>query len=146
VDVAKKVGLTLFVASWLFPVLTLFVLARAGQAQQVPNSDFLFAFLLLLSGIVFASRYMVRRAGLGRRGKLIMALVILSILLLFFAPAVQTLPRDSSTGSVCKGSICSTVTEWASITTYYYCWGASYSYDRINGLVAGLQMGCPPPL
>jgi hypothetical protein len=144
VDTAKKVGLTLFFVAWFFLALTLFVLARIWQAQQVSTSDFLFILLLLLSGTVFASRYIGRKLGLQRRGRLIMALVIVSIFLLFFAPAVQKIPSpQGGTGVTCKGNICSDVTQWGSATDYYYCWGGSYSYDTIDGLVLGIETGCP---
>lgn len=142
-DTAKKVGLTLFVSAWFFLAATLFFLQRIGEAQQVPTSDFLFFLLIILSGTVLSSRYIDRTRGLKRRGRLAMVLVVVVLLLVFLAPAVRTLPSDGGYGTVCRGSVCSNVTQWVSLTAYYFCWGGSYSYDTIDGLVLGLEVGCP---
>ena len=149
-DTLQRAGLALFIAAWFFLAATLFLLARIGIAQQVTTSDFFFVLLIILSGTVFASRYVDRRMRLKRTGRLVMVLIMIGMFLLFFAPAVQTTPTSGGYGSVCiplpGHEVCSIVTQWASLTAYRFCWGGTYSYDTIDGLQLGIQMGCVPPL
>jgi len=145
-DTSQKVGLTLFVAAWFFLAATLFLLAGIGMPQQVSTSDFFFILLLILSGTVFASRYIDRKMELKRLGRLVMALIIVGMFLLFFTPAVQTSPTAHGYSTVCVRAACSIVTQQVSLTAYYYCWGGSYSYDTIDGLQLGIRTGCPAPM
>jgi peptidoglycan/LPS O-acetylase OafA/YrhL len=141
VDAAKKVGLTLFVVAWPFLAASFL-----SSMIQPSTSGFLFLFLLLLSGLMFVSTYASKRMGLHRRGKLIMALVIVGILVLFFVPAVQTLASGGDTSTVCRGTVCASVTQWASLTDFHYCVGVKYQFDTIDGRMVIMNTGCPPPM
>ncbi|MDV3292636.1 MAG: hypothetical protein LYZ70_00010 [Nitrososphaerales archaeon] len=108
----------------------------------------IFLALLLLSAITFAVDLLNRKMRLGTRGKVVTAVVVIGLLLLFFAPAVQTLPSGGGTGTECNQNGCSEVYQFKSITNSLWCWGATYSYapPPASDLAFGINMGCLPPL
>ncbi len=141
-DTVEKAELALFVAAWI----ALAAVLLPPSMIQPSTSFFLFSFLLLLSAMVFASKFVDRRLRLQTKGKFVMILVIVSLLIVFFAPAVQTMPTAGGSGSVCKGGVCSSIEQWASLTDRYYCVGTKYQFDSIDGLIISFDTGCPPPM
>ncbi len=139
-DGIQKVSFGLFAAAWV-------VLAAGALWSLWSFSGFTFLVLLLLSGVTFAVGFSNRRMRLQRRGKLLIDFAVVSSLLLFLAPAVQTLPNGQSTGSICNGNGCSDVVQFESVTDYFWCIGAFYQYSAPP--VVDLQFyvfwgNCPP--
>jgi UDP-N-acetylmuramyl pentapeptide phosphotransferase/UDP-N-acetylglucosamine-1-phosphate transferase len=138
-DRTQKVGLAFFIAAWA-------VLATAKALSYWESITFIFLALLLLSAVTFASDLFSKKMKLRMRGRIITAIIVVGLLLFFLAPAVQTIPRDQSSGSYCDSSGCSEVFQYESMTASLWCWGAYYSYSPLPALDLsfGISMGCPP--
>jgi len=140
-DRAQKVSLVLFVAA-------LVVLASDVASSM---SFYWFAgaasvLLLVLSGLALGFDLLAKRMQPRPVGKVAMAFVLVGVVLLFFAPAIQTLPSGGGSGSYCNPSGCSSVTQMKSVTEYLWCLGAEYQYSPPPASEFFFQFyaGCPP--
>ncbi len=106
------------------------------------DSGFAFLLLFLLSVVTYGFGFFTKRMRLQRRGKLIAASIIIGMLLLFFAPAVQTLPSGGSSGSYCDPA-CSSINQFQSVTEYFWCMGAQYQYSLPPSVEFYFTVGCP---
>jgi len=98
--------------------------------------------LFLLSGVTYSFGFFTKRMKLHGRSKLIAAPIIVGILLLFLAPAVQTLPSGGSSGFYCDPT-CSSITQFQSVTEYFWCMGAQYQYSLPPSVEFYFTLGCP---
>jgi len=133
----QRLALALFVLAW--------AALGAGAALSLWESTAgIFLSLLLLSFITFAVDLFNRKMRLELRGKVATAVVVMGLLLLFFAPAVQTIPSGGSTATTCNRNGCSEVYQFKSITNSLLCWGASYQYrpPPVSDLAFGINIGC----
>jgi hypothetical protein len=139
-DRVQKVGLAFFIAAWA-------VLITGATLSLWQSTEGIFLSLLLLSFIAFASDLFSRKTGLRTRGKIVTVVVIVGLLLLFYAPAVQSLPSGQSTGTECNPHGCSEVYQFKSLTDFLWCWGAIYQYSPppVSDSWFGIDTGCPPP-
>jgi len=105
-----------------------------------------FSLLLALSGATLGFDFISKRMRLGAGGKVLAALVLIGVVLLFFAPAIQTLPSGGSSGSTCNLSGCSSVTQIESVGDYLWCVGSEYSYSLppVTEFFFQLYVGCLP--
>jgi hypothetical protein len=105
-----------------------------------------FVLLLVLGGVVLGFDFIARKMKLQTMGRFVAALVVIGILLLFFAPAVQTLPSGQGSGSYCNSSGCSSVTQLKSVTDYLWCIGTEYQYSPPPAaeFFFLFYAGCPP--
>jgi hypothetical protein len=140
-DRVQKVGLAFFVAAWAVLV------AGAALSLWESTAD-IFMSLLLLSVIVFASDLFGKKARLGTRGRVITAAVIVGLLLMFYVPVVQTMPRGGASGTECNPRGCSEVYQFKSLTNSLWCWGAIYQYTPppVSDLWFSIDTGCLPLL
>jgi hypothetical protein len=84
---------------------------------------------------------------LQRRGKLVAAGIVVGVILFLFAPAVQTMPSGQNTGSYCDLKGCSSITQFVSVSDYYFsCRGVHYQYSPPPALefLFQFEWGCPP--
>lgn len=105
-----------------------------------------FALLLVLSGVTLSFDFIAKRMRLGVGGKVLAGLVLIGVVLLFFAPAMQTLPSGQGSGSYCNHSGCSSITQMKSVTEYLWCVGVEYQYSAPPAAEFFFQFyaGCPP--
>jgi len=138
---AQKVGLVLFVTA-----LVVIALDIASSMSLYWFAGATFFLLLALSGVTLGFDLIARRMKLGVGEKVLAALVLIGVVLLFFAPAIQTLPSGQSSGSVCNFSGCSSVTQIESVTDYLWCVGSdiSFSPPPVTELFFQFSAGCPP--
>src|SRR6058998_359996 len=136
-DKIRKLALALFALAWT-------VLWAGAILSLWESTASIFLALLLLSVITVAVDLFNRKMRLGSRGKVATAVVVMGLLLLFFSPAVQTIPSGGSTASICNRNGCSEVYQFKSMTNSLWCWGASYQYapPPVSDLAFGINMGC----
>ncbi|HVC26831.1 MAG TPA: hypothetical protein VND40_01595 [Nitrososphaerales archaeon] len=105
-----------------------------------------FSLLLALSGVALSFDFISKRMKPSVGGKVLAALVLIGVVLLFFAPAIQTLPSGTSSGSTCNFSGCSSVTQIESVGDYLWCVGSEYSYSLppVTEFFFQLYVGCLP--
>lgn len=106
-----------------------------------------FVLLLVLSGVTLTFDLVAKRMKLGVGGKVLAALVLIGVVLLFFAPAIQTLGGGQGSGSYCNHSGCSSITQMKSVTEYLWCVGVEYQYSPPPAIEFFFQFyaGCLPP-
>jgi len=138
---AQKVGLVLFVTA-----LIVLALDIASSMSLYWFAGATFSLLLALSGVTLSFDFIAKRMKLDVGGKALAALVLIGVVLLFFAPAIQTLPSGQSSGSYCNLSGCSSVTQIDSVTQYLWCVGSEYSYSLppATEFFFQLYVGCLP--
>src|SRR5437016_14333490 len=120
-DKIQRLALFLFVVAWAD-------LGTGAALSLWESTASIFLALLLLSAVTFAVGLFNRKMRLGSRGKVVTAAVVTGLLLLFFAPAVQTRPSGGGTGSTCNRNGCSELYQFKSTTNFLWCWGGFYSY------------------
>ena len=138
-DKIQRLALALFVLAWA-------ALGAGATLSLWESTAAIFLALLLLSAITFALDLFDWKMRLESRGRVVTAVVVIGLLLLFFAPAVQTIPSGGSIATTCNRNGCSEVYQFKSITSSLWCWGASYSYapPPVPDLAFGIDMGCLP--
>jgi hypothetical protein len=140
-DTAQKVGLALFVAA-----LVVLAIDIASSLSLYWFAGAAFVLLLVLSGVTLSFDFIAKRMKLTVGGKVLAALALIGVVLLFFAPAIQTLPSGQGTGSYCNLSGCSSITQMKSITENLWCVGVEYQYSPPPATEFFFQFypGCPP--
>src|SRR3989442_4460528 len=101
-DRIRRLALALFALAWA-------VLWAGAILSLWESTASIFLSLLLLSAVTFAADLFNRNMRLGLRGKVVTGVVVIGLLLLFFAPVVQTLPSGGSTGRECNRNGCSEI-------------------------------------
>ena len=136
-DKIQRLALALFVLAWA-------ALGAGATLSLWESTAAIFLALLLLSAITFALDLFDWKMRLESRGRVVTAVVVIGLLLLFFAPAVQTIPSGGSTATTCNRNGCSEVYQFKSITNSLLCWGASYQYrpPPVSDLAFGINIGC----
>jgi hypothetical protein len=121
----QKVSISLLVAALLVLALDI-----ASSLSLWWFAGATFWLLLVLSGVTLSFDFIVRRLKLGAGRKILVALVLIGVVLLFFAPAIQIFPSSTGSASYCNPSGCSSITEIESIThEYLWCTGWEYTYS-----------------
>src|SRR2546428_13461117 len=110
----RMLPLALFALAWV-------VLWAGAILSLWESTASIFLSLLLLSAVTFAADLFNRNMRLGLRGKVVTGVAVIGLLLLFFAPAVQTLPSGGSTATTCNRNGCAGVYQFKSITNSLRC-------------------------
>ncbi len=137
----QKAGLVLFVTA-----LAVLVLDIASSMSLYWFAGATFLLLLALSGLTLSLDYITKSTKLVVGEKRLAAIMLIGVVVLFFAPAIQTLPSGQSSGSVCNFHGCSSVTQIESVTEYLWCMGSDISYSPPPATEFFFQFSanCPP--
>lgn len=139
-DRIQEVSLVLFAAA-----LVILVLDDIWSLYWFAGATFVL--LILSSGLTCGFGLVTKKMRLQWRGKLVVAGIIIGVMLFLFAPAIQTMPSSQGTGSYCDPSGCSSITQFESLSYYYFpCMGAHYSYSGPPAVefFFYFDLGCPP--